>query len=356
MPLPLGTPSDRSICPIAPGATRKSVLVLDELVAVLAKGAAGGPTRPPVHLVHHRARIPEAQTEASLPKVLCRPRRCVAPRCAGTVARMLEPFFRQDADGGFVASESTRGPWSRDYQHGGAPAALTVRAMERIAAQTGTPALMRATFDLIRPVPITRLVVEAEALPGGRGVRRIQARVLADGVEVLRAAGLFGASRPTELVAAPPPVGPPPLDLAKPTIFPFFRWPVGYHTAMQLVYARGKLGDASVFAWLRTRVPIVEGEAPSPAQRVLVAADSGNGVTAALDWNVASFVNPDLTVALGRLPEGEWVGLEVEMRTERSGLGLASTRLWDERGPIGHGLQTLVVREVGAERAHPERR
>jgi hypothetical protein len=258
----------------------------------------------------------------------------------------LAPFYRPDSDGAFVASASTRGPWSIDHQHGGPPAALTVRAMERIAAEIGAPSLMRVTFELLRPVPIGRLVVSAAAMPEGRGVRRVHARVAVDGAEVLRAVGLFGAGRAIDVVAAPPAVAPPPIDRSNPTIFPFFRWPVGYHAAMELEYARGKLGDASVFAWMRMRVPLVEGESPSPAQRVLVAADSGNGVTAALDWNTTSFVNPDLTVALGRMPTSEWVGLEAEMRTEASGLGLASTRLWDERGPIGHGLQTLVVRRA----------
>ncbi len=258
----------------------------------------------------------------------------------------LAAFYRLDADGAFVASASTRGPWSPDHQHGGPPAALMARAMERVALGLGTPSLMRVTFELLRPVPIGRLVVSAEATPEGRGVRRVHARVSVEGQEVLRAVGLFGAGRPIDVVAAPPPVAPPALDRSNPTVFPFFRWPVGYHVAMELEYARGKLGDARVFAWMRMRVPLVEGETPSPAQRVLVAADSGNGVTAALDWNTTSFVNPDLTVALGRLPETEWVGLEAEMRTEPSGLGLASTRLWDERGPIGHGLQTLVVRRA----------
>lgn len=259
---------------------------------------------------------------------------------------MLDPFFRADGEHAFVASASTRGPWSPDHQHGGPPSALAVRAMERVALSLGVPSLMRVTFDLVRPVPIGRLEVLTEASPEGRGVRRVHVRVVASGVEVLRGVGLFGAGRPIDVVAAPEPSPPPSVERATSVVFPFFRWPIGYHAAMELRYARGELGDARVFTWMRMRVPLVEGETPTPAQRVLVAADSGNGVTAALDWNEFSFVNPDLTVALGRPPTTEWVGLEAEMRTEPSGLGLASTRLWDEVGPIGHGLQTLVVRRI----------
>ena len=35
--------------------------------------------------------------------------------------------------------------------------------------------------------------------------------------------------------------------------------------------------------WFRLAHPLVQGEAPSPYQRVAVAADSGNGISAALD-------------------------------------------------------------------------
>ncbi len=90
------------------------------------------------------------------------------------------------------------------------------------------------------------------------------------------------------------------------------------------------------------RVPLVEGEEPTPLQRVLIAADSGNGVSAALDWREHLFINTDLSVHLLRPPESEWVGLEAE--TLLGPLGLADTALWDERGRIGRAAQTLLVR------------
>ena len=55
------------------------------------------------------------------------------------------------------------------------------------------------------------------------------------------------------------------------------------------------------------RQPLVAGEEPTPLQRVLVAADVGNGVSASLDYRRYLFINVDLTVHLERMPEGEWV-------------------------------------------------
>jgi hypothetical protein len=102
-------------------------------------------------------------------------------------------------------------------------------------------------------------------------------------------------------------------------------------------------GPATV--WMRMGHPLVAGEEPTPLQRVLIAADSGNGVSATLDYGRYLFINVDLSVHLHRLPAGEWVCLEALTTPEPTGVGLADTLLHDERGPIGRALQTLLVRE-----------
>ena len=97
------------------------------------------------------------------------------------------------------------------------------------------------------------------------------------------------------------------------------------------------------------RVPLVAGEEPTPLERVLVAADSGNGVSAALDWRTHLFINTDLTVHLMRPPEGEWVCLDAV--THVDGLGLARhRRSGTSAGRIGRAAQTLLVRAAGSER------
>jgi hypothetical protein len=93
------------------------------------------------------------------------------------------------------------------------------------------------------------------------------------------------------------------------------------------------------------RHPLIAGEPPSPLQRVLIAADSGNGVSATLDWRRYLFINVDLTVQLHTLPVGEWVCLDAITIPQPTGMGLADTALYDERGPIGRATQTLLVGE-----------
>ncbi len=51
---------------------------------------------------------------------------------------------------------------------------------------------------------------------------------------------------------------------------------------------------------------------------------------------------------LHRMPEGEWVCLDAVTLPEPNGVGMADTRLFDERGAIGRAVQTLLVGERGA--------
>jgi len=56
-----------------------------------------------------------------------------------------------------------------------------------------------------------------------------------------------------------------------------------------------------------------------------------------------SAINADLSVSVYRPLEGEWVGMDCVSIYERSGVGLADTRLHDARGPLGRALQSLII-------------
>src|SRR5439155_1243422 len=141
----------------------------------------------------------------------------------------------------------------------------------------------------------------------------------------IRSSVIFGTS------LAPPEYG-------RPFQFPFFNEPVSYHEAMETRLVRGDWGSGRVAAWMRQRVPLVAGSPTSPLERVLVAADSGSGVSAAIEHKRFTAINADLTVSVHRPLEGEWVGLDCLSIYEPHGVGLADTRLHDMHGPIGRAL------------------
>lgn len=254
-----------------------------------------------------------------------------------------EAFFVPDGDV-FVATPLTRGPWSRAHQHGGPAAALLARAIERESADGPPLQVARVIVDYLRPIPIGPVAVATEVERAGRSTRLARAILATDGAPVAIARVLL--IRRAEIVLPPLPAPPEPArgpDASEPLRLPFFRDEVGYPTAVDLRLAAGRFGSGTVMAWLRMRVPLLPGEPPSPLQRVLVAADSGHGVSLVLDIARYTFVNPDLAVHLHRMPEGEWIGLDAVTRPEPTGIGLAHCRLLDRRGPIGLSLQSQVV-------------
>jgi acyl-Coa thioesterase superfamily protein/acyl-CoA thioesterase superfamily protein len=263
-----------------------------------------------------------------------------------------DSFYELDGDR-YISTELTRGPWDPGAQHAGPPAALIGREIERlgdgrIGGPDGPPAqLGRITYEVLRPVPIAPLQVEAEVIRPGRSVELVRASLSSEDGEVMRAHAwrlrTAGVSIP-ETPGRPDPL-PGPAE-AEPGGFFDTGQDVGYHTAMEYRFITGGFtepGPATV--WMRMGVPLIPGEDPSPLQRVLAAADSGNGVSATLDWNRFLFINVDLSVHLHRMPEGEWVGLDAVTLPEPTGIGLADTALHDKRGPIGRALQTLLVGE-----------
>lgn len=253
-------------------------------------------------------------------------------------------FYVPDG-GAFVATELTRGPWQGDMQHAGPPAALIGRAVERAENGEGKR-LARITYEILRPVPITTVEVTTDVVRTGRQVDLVEAKLTADGEPLVLARAWRMLTEevtiPTGVRTSPPPA-PPSEGQAR----PFFEtgYDVGYHTAMEVRFIRGEFRESGpATAWMRMRIGLVDGEVPSPLERVLVAADTGNGISAILDHRTHVFVNTDLTVHLRRPPRGEWVCLDAETTIDADGIGLATSTLSDEDGTIGQALQSLYVR------------
>jgi hypothetical protein len=248
----------------------------------------------------------------------------------------------------FRSTELTRGPWHPDHQHAGPPIALAAREIERAAAPLGLGHVARLTANLLRPIPIADLAIEVGTDYAGRNAAHFSARLEAGGKEVARFTALAQREAalpvPPGLPGHPLPQAPRAVGESPAERFPFAVDSTGYPDLIDSRVAEGTFFRGPSAVWFRLRYPLVEGEAPTPIQRVAVAADSGNGISAILDWRRFVFVNSDLTINLLRKPEGEWICVDAKTLLGPSGTGIAEARLFDTQGLVGRSIQSLAIR------------
>ena len=248
------------------------------------------------------------------------------------------------ADGSFLSTRETAGPWSPEAQHGGPPSALLTQALE--AQLPGNLVLARVSVDLLGPVPVGPLSVSASELRGGGRVRLLEARLHdeAAGRDCAVARGWAfprSSSGPGWMMPLPHQPGDgvewdPPAS-----------WSHGYVDAMEWRWIKGSVldpGPATV--WMRPRVDLVPGEPARGLALLMCCVDSASGASAALDPTQWGFMNTDLTVTILREPVGEWVCLDAATTLAPTAVGMAVSDVYDELGLVGHSSQTLLVQPI----------
>jgi hypothetical protein len=250
----------------------------------------------------------------------------------------------------FAPTDHCRGPWDPDACHAGPPSGLLVRAIERAVPEFR---LARISVELAKPIPMVGFHIDAEVTRQGKNVAGTRAAIVdAEGVVRVTAVGLHvaeqhpplfagtrdnsGAATPRVVDARP---GPFPIDAGRHHGRPGFSG-----EAVEMRYPPGEDREPGASTvWMRTAA-LLPGEAPSPFQRICPLADCGNAFSRhAEPWEIA-FVNADLTITLHRDPVGEWLGSHSVSWWQPGGVGLADALLFDDEGPVGRALQTMVLR------------
>lgn len=268
---------------------------------------------------------------------------------AGMTALPIALYEPGDEPGAWRPTALTSGPWDPGLQHAGPPAALLARAVEAVSAiEDGQT--VRLSYDILRPVPVAALRLEARTLRPGRRVEQLEATLSAlddpDGTPLMRATAWRMLSEPVvpsdEVADASGRLAPP--QDGHPGDFGWWTAEVAYHRALEWRFLDGSFaapGPATV--WTRLNVPLVAGEPATPLERLLVMADAASGVSAMLDWQAYTFVNVDLGIHLARPPEGEWMAMAATTRLGPAGVALCTSVLHDERGRVGVSTQSLLV-------------
>jgi Thioesterase-like superfamily len=259
------------------------------------------------------------------------------------VSEPLAPYFFEPLGGNrYRATAATGGPWDPKAQHGGPPTALLTRAVEQVAPRDGMP-FARLTCEILGPVPVDDVTVDARVSRPGRNVELVEATLSAGERAVARLAGWRITAAPLDVESFSPADTVPPLPDAG-SGGPSPDWHDGYLSAIDFRFVDGgfdRPGPAAV--WTRTRIPLVAGEEPTPLQRVALVADIGNGISHTLPIRDWYFINPELSIHVFRHPVGEWVAVDARTSIAPGGTGLAESRLHDLDGPIGRGNQALLI-------------
>jgi hypothetical protein len=251
--------------------------------------------------------------------------------------------YFEPTDAGLVPHADARAPWSPDMLHGRLLAGLAAWAIER---DHGDPDFVpvRLTVDLYKSPAMALTTVDTTLVRAGGRVRAVDALITVDGHDVARASTLWlrrseAPGDETSIPGTPMWDAPKPDDAAGDAGLPVdTTWdirPIGDR-------GFGAPGPGPRRVWTRDRRPLVAGTAFTPFVRAALSADFAspfaNSGPDGLDY-----INADLTLHLGRLPVGDWIGIETNDRVAADGVSVAECRYFDETGPIGFSSVCAVV-------------
>lgn len=252
-----------------------------------------------------------------------------------------EAFYVPNGEDTYLATGATQGPWDPGLQHGGPPAALLGAAVER---QAGRPGLRvaRISVDFMGPIPVGEVAVRVKVVRPGRRVQLAEAELVHGDVTVAVARAWQHAVTPD--VRGPVTKTSPAPGLSPDAPASALMADFGYGRALEWRTTSGRtdaLGPSSV--WTRMRIPLISGRPTSGLARMLVTADSANGIS--LELSLAEWLSmpTSLNVAVLRVPEGEWVHMDATTHLSGDGVGVAQAELADEDGLLATVAQPMLV-------------
>ncbi len=205
--------------------------------------------------------------------------------------------------------------------------------------------IARITVDMLGAIPQGIIRTEARVVRPGKRVELVEASLWANDRLAVSATAWRIRTGPGATADLWRPAEQPPVP--EPAEIPFFPgvspdW--GYGNAVDWRFVKGSFTDLGPgLVWTRARIPLVAGEEITPLQRLLIVADSVNGISVELPMAEWFSIPPTMTTTLQRPPQGEWVLLDAASTIGPDGTGLAQGTAYDRHGLVASIAQPLMV-------------
>lgn len=254
---------------------------------------------------------------------------------------MSNYYFAATADG-LAPEPLAHAPWAENMLHGRLLGGVAARSLENEFAEPGWR-IARLTVDLFRPAAMAPVQVATTTIRSGRKIKLADAVITCEGHEVGRVTALLlteGQEPPGVVWRPNPSPWPDPEsmeNLGNPTEPPD-------DTGWLFRTVEGGMGTGEQSRiWTNDTLCLVDDEPMSPIVRAAVSGDIAcplaNSGTEGL-----FYINADYTMMLGRYPQGDWIGVEVNQQIEANGISMASATMVDRLGPFATSSGVSLTR------------
>jgi hypothetical protein len=250
-------------------------------------------------------------------------------------------YYERVGESRYAPTGHVQGAWNHHEQHVSPVAGLLAHVIERHDPRPDLQ-LARISYDILGLIPLEEAEVVVRTLRPGRTIELVEASFEVAGRAAVRATAWRLSRQDTTGVEGGYPADLPQVAAMSPWHGSAV-WNGGYIASLQFWKSEGAEPGRGQ-AWVRSEVELVAGEQATPTSAFLRLVDTANGIATLVSPQEWMFPNVDLTVHLFRRPVGPWVGFDTTVTFGDDGLGLTSSWLHDERGPVGRAEQVLTVR------------
>lgn len=248
-------------------------------------------------------------------------------------------YVRRDASC-FISTLHAQGAWQPGEQHLAPASGLVLAEVER--RLPSDKLVSRAAFDVLGVIESGEFTIDVHMLRPGRSIELIEASMRHGERTSIRARIWRLAATDTASVQGNEWTPLPPPD-AMPAFAMSSLWNGGYVKSLEARRAAdARPGRAR--SWIRSRLPLVDGEPDPPVAGFVKLIDTANGLAVREDPGSVFYANVDLTVHFIRQPMSGWVGFDTRVNFGPTGLGETFSVLSDAHGPVGTAAQSLTVR------------